>query len=606
MLKDKIFRNHEFKYSSEIFLRTLICSWFFVGAVNLLFHGTSFTSLEFIQGKTVYFVLTLVLLALSFCGLTAVEYFLSGKKITEYSMCGSYIAFAVLSLMEGTSVENTIAFTVGGVLVFVYALNKGCFEFGYIDISRKMKIILVASLASLVAIFISVYGIAKHNTYGTPNFDFGIFCHMFHNMSESLVPNTTCERDMLLSHFAVHFSPICYVLLPIYWIFPFAETLQISQAIILISGVIPLVLVAKERGISNRVSGIIAFLYCVFPAITTGCSYDFHENCFILPLLLWMFYFCEKDRYVPIIIFTLLTLLVKEDAFIYVIVYGAYLIVARKKGRTGALMCAGALLYFAISYTILTNFGLGIMDDSRFGNLIYGDGGLLGVIKTVVVNPAYAFSQLFASEAGYAGKIEYIFVMLAPLMFMPFVTKKAVNLILVAPMLINLLSVYPYQCDIGFQYHFGITAFLMYATVVNVSEMGSKLKRYLGVLACVATIIIFVGFAPAKMGPYIQYWSDTHEEYSKMDDILEEYIPDDASVACTTYLVPQLYKRAEIYETFYHKENGKAKTDVDYVVFLMRGSYVEESRKEAKPYIKAGYEEVYNGDMLWILKSPDA
>jgi hypothetical protein len=42
----------------------------------------------------------------------------------------------------------------------------------------------------------------------SPCYDLGIFAQTYDNMSETLLPTTTCERGEHLSHFAVHFSPV--------------------------------------------------------------------------------------------------------------------------------------------------------------------------------------------------------------------------------------------------------------------------------------------------------------------------------------------------------------------------------------------------------------
>ena len=56
----------------------------------------------------------------------------------------------------------------------------------------------------------------RYLTFSSPNYDFGLFCNMFYNMAESGLPMVTSERDMLLSHFAVHISPVYYLLLPFF------------------------------------------------------------------------------------------------------------------------------------------------------------------------------------------------------------------------------------------------------------------------------------------------------------------------------------------------------------------------------------------------------
>lgn len=601
---DRFFKN--IKYSPEIFLRTILCSWFFTSFINIIIYKTPITSLAFVQDALWRVILTGVLIVLAFVALTVLEYKLPDRKITEYSLVASYILFAVISLLDKRGFGYSLALAIIGAMVMAYALHRGCFNFGLFDIDKRVSIIAIGVVSFIFAFFIALFGVLRYETYVSPNFDFGIFTQMFHNMSETLVPNTTCERDYLLSHFAIHFSPICYLLLPIYWLFPYPNTLQIAQAIILISGVVPVVLMARDKGYSNKATGVMALLYCSFPAISMGCNYDFHENCFLLPLLLWVFFFGEKEKYIPLAVFTIFALLVKEDVFIYIIIYGVYLIISKKKYKTGTLMCAGALLYFTVSYTILTKLGQGIMSDSRFGNLIFGNGGLFGVVKTLITNPGYALSQIFVDSNGDSlNKLTYIIKLLAPLAFLPVITKKMSRYILMAPMLLNLLSGWVYQCDISFQYHFGVTAFLIYAAILNGAELKSEPKRYIFAIACVCSVILYLGMFIGGQAYLIDRYRIDKDTFDKMDEVLEEYIPEDASVACTTFFVPHLSDREEIYETFYHFKNGKAKTDVDFAVFLMDGSYNAQSKKEAREYLWAGYTEVYRDDHIWIIKSPD-
>ena len=57
--------------------------------------------------------------------------------------------------------------------------------------------------------------------------------------------------------------------------------------------------------------------------------------------------------------------------------------------------------------------------------------------------------------------------LLIPLGGLPLMAGRPGRLLLLAPLLLNLLTQYVYQYDTGFQYSFGITAFLFYAAVLN-------------------------------------------------------------------------------------------------------------------------------------------
>ena len=605
MRNNGLIKDPGFKYTPEIFVRTGIASWFFVGFINLVFYGADYRELSFVQGSVGATVVTILLFLFCMAGLTFIEMYYSGLLLTEYIMVISYILMSLLMLTRTTREDVffiALAIIGIGILIVVYALNRGCFTIPNVDISKKTKYIIIGSFGAVFTFLICAIGVLRYETYFSPNFDFGIVSQMFYSMKEHFVPNTTCERDYILSHFGVHFSPACYLLLPIYFIFPYPNTLQIAQGVLIMSAVIPIILICKERGLTNKATAFVGLLYMAYPAVTAGCTYDFHENCLLLPLLMWTILFMEKEKYLLMAIMALLTLMVKEDVFIYLIILAVFIIVSKGRARVGTALFAGSLVYFAVAYTILSEYGLGIMDDSRYGNLIFEDSGLLGVVRTVFVNPSYAFTQLLTTEGLGEGKIKYLFELFAPLAFIPFVTRKMSRYILLAPVLLNMMSMYPYQYDIGFQYSFGITGMIFYVLILNLGDMKQVTKRYLGVIACFISIILYLALAFGRQISYWQEYGANKDVYNKMDEVLEEYVPDDVSVVCSTYLLPHLSQRDEVYESFYHQVDGKYKTDVDYVVLFLRKGCEQESEKEGMYYLSHGYEEVYEDDMLWILK----
>ena len=74
-------------------------------------------------------------------------------------------------------------------------------------------------------------------------------------------------------------------------------------------------------------------VFLLYPTMRSGLFYDFHENKFLTPLLLWLLYFTEKEglslkaKNLLIAVFTLLSLMVKEDAAIYVACIGLFMLV---------------------------------------------------------------------------------------------------------------------------------------------------------------------------------------------------------------------------------------------------------------------------------------
>ena len=437
----------------------------------------------------------------------------------------------------------------------------------------------------------------RYMTFSTPNFDFGIFVNMLYHMKESGLPVSSCERDVLMSHFAVHLSPIWYVLLPFYAIFPSPLTLQIGQAVAIASGVIPVVLICRSRKLSGKSTILAALIYCLYPVLSTGCFFDIHENCFLTPLLLWMFCFFERKQYIPMYVFAALTLTVKEDAAIYVLFFALYIIFAEKKYLHGLLLAVGALAYFSFAldrleklaahYTELyadasPNPGIeGPMID-RYDSLIYDPkDGLLGALKTALLNPGYLLRQIFFTEGKNWDKVIYFLKMLLPVGFIPFFTRKASRWLLIVPILMNLITAYSYQYEVTYQYHFGIATFLIYAMLLNLSDMGTICRRNMLAVAAAVCCCLYVTTVFPSIGSNIQKWKENREQYILMEEILQT-IPEDASVSCSTFLLPHLANRDEVYEIFYHG----GEDDVDYVIF---DATREIDKKDLNGYLRKGY-----------------
>ena len=279
----------------------------------------------------------------------------------------------------------------------------------------------------------------------------------------------------------------------------------------------------------------------------------------------------------------MLTLTVKEDAAVYLIFFAIYVILSRKKYGLGALIILGAGLYFALALYLLQTFGDGVME-GRYSNYIAGDGGLLEAVKNVLADPGYAFTQILVDKEGeYGAKLLFLLQMFAPLAFLPFCIKKVSRLLLLLPMLLlNLLTVYPYQYDVSYQYSFGVTAFVFYLCVLNLSELTPDFgKRFLCTALACGTLCFFVGPVKNFVKYNTMYFYDA-EEVSLIRETISS-IPKDASVAASAYYTCHLAKRDTLYEVYYHEPKEGEK--LDYVLLDMRFDY----DRFVPQYEKRGY-----------------
>ncbi|MBR5515199.1 MAG: DUF2079 domain-containing protein, partial [Clostridia bacterium] len=346
-----------------------------------------------------------------------------------------------------------------------------------------------------------------------------------------------------------------------------------------------------------------------YPALSAGTFYDIHENCFLVPLLLWTFFFFEKEKYALMYIFAALTLAVKEDAAVYIIIFALFVILSRKKYLHGAVMLVTAAAYFIIAMNLLDLLGeyyAGVYTNSsanpaingamvnRYDNLIFDKSdGIFGVIKTALKNPAYLLTQILSTKNGDFGKLKYLLQMLLPLGFMPFITKKVSRYILILPILVNLLTDYMYQYDIGFQYHFGILAFLFYVTVMNLSELQGSVKRNIITVASVSCFCLYLTTVSPYLQSYLNDWNTNKDMYKDMEKIIDT-IPKDASVCASSMLVSHLADREEVYQIEYHDYED----DTDFVVFDTRYKNQDEG---IEIYLSKGYSISCEFDNITIL-----
>ena len=322
--------------------------------------------------------------------------------------------------------------------------------------SDRAWVLASAVLAVLFLLLVSIWTVARYKAFCTSTYDFGIFAQMFHSMRTGGTPLTTLERDGLLSHFQVHVSPSYYLLLPFYCLYPHPETLQVLQAAVLASAVIPMWKLARLHGRSAPECFLLCAIVLLFPPVSAGTGYDIHENCLLLPGLLWLLYAADKKLPWLLAISALLTLGIKEDAAVYVAVAGLYILLrgllTQKAGRwdrlAGGALTAGAVVWFLAVTAYLATSGDGVMN-YRYANFLYnGSNSLVTVIFAVIMCPMKA-----VYECADPVKLGYLSVSLLPLLGLPLLTRRYERYLLLIPyILVNLMSDYTYQHNIFFQY----------------------------------------------------------------------------------------------------------------------------------------------------------
>jgi hypothetical protein len=166
-------------------------------------------------------------------------------------------------------------------------------------------------------------------------------------------------------------------------------------------------------------------------------------------------------------------------------------------------------------------------------------------------------------------------------------------------MLLNLLSDYPYQLEIRFQYHFGITAFLLLLTVMNWNDLSGKIRRYLLLVSLAAAFVFYSYYVLPEFCGRIKTYHENHESFEVMEDTLS-VIPEDASVNASTFFLPHLAQRWEAYDVGYHPE-----ADTDFVILDIRGGYHGDEQEMAVTCLAAGYIRLVETKQIALFVSPE-
>ena len=531
--------------------------WLAAVTVEYLFLDPALRDLNGLKGVAAMSPVRMVLVAVA----VGAALFLLRKWLTAGAervlLAAVYTVLSVVALQASFTWPFLAACLLVQASVLVYALRgwRGVGGNAAVRCRENRKFAWAAGIAAAAFfVLVALWTACRVFSFSVPTFDFGIFAQMFHSMKTTGLPITTVERDGALSHFAVHVSPIYYLLLPFYYIVPHPATLQVLQAAVLASAVIPLWLLGKHHNLKPAVRFMLCLLLLLYPAYAGGTSYDIHENAFLTPLLLWLFYGIDRRNGIITATAAILTLMVKEDAAVYVAVVALYLLLrtALRQDRKWGLTAGAALLVLSVGWFLATTSYLATSGDGvmtyRYDNFMYDDSdSLVTVIKAVLLCPMKALFECVDKE-----KLPFIGMTLGALAGIPLMTRRYERLILLIPyLLVNLMTDYKYQFDIFFQYTYGSTACLIYLVLVNLADWKNDARRVAALgLALVISFGCFWNQIIPKAVKYPTYCKTYAGYYDALRAVLDE-IPDGASAAATTYYTTYLSQRDVLYDVRY-------------------------------------------------------
>ena len=407
-----------------------------------------------------------------------------------------------------------------------------------------MKRLVIAA----VLLYIVVFGVAsamRHYNFLTQAWDMGIFDQMFGNAAHGRAFGGTIEE--LPNHFGVHMSPWLYVLLPVYMLFPSPYTLLILQTLFLGLGAIPVYLLARRILNNKKIPALVAGAYLLYPALHWINLYDFHPIAFFIPLALAGFYFLECERWLLGVVFTLLAASTEEGAIIAIAAMGVYFVfrnlsgAGKKKAIAGGIIFLLAVLYLIISAkVIMPAFGGGIVRIDRYANL-----GATSdeIVKNIFLRPGLMLATIFTKQ-----KLFYLFWISLPVAFLPLFAPRS-WILFVPGILQNLLTNYTAQFSGRFQYDAILIPAVFVGVIYGFKACAGRFGKKERVLRWVFALAVCVGYlagSPMSITSFPVDFFRTQQTTLSYESLIN-FVPQNASVAVPTSLVPHLAHREYIY-----------------------------------------------------------
>lgn len=277
--------------------------------------------------------------------------------------------------------------------------------------SRKLLWLFIA----IYVIFFSIVTLKKYYAFGYNAFDLAIFNQVFFNTLEGRYFEMTVNIGNFLAY---HFEPVIFLLLPIYKLWPKAETLLILQNIIFGLSAWPLYKISYHLNKDALLSLVAALIWLLNPFVHNANLYEFHMLPLAIFFVFWTFYFYQTQAFKRFCLFFVLALMVREDISLVLLTFSVISLLDKrnKKWIIGPLF---ALVYFLTALQIVSRFD----QDGLYKFLIYyswlGGHDLWSVLMSWFGHPIKFLEHLFSLENFY-----HLFILFITVGFLPLISPK--------------------------------------------------------------------------------------------------------------------------------------------------------------------------------------
>lgn len=472
-------------------------------------------------------------------------------------------------------------------LTEIFKALRSKFEAGVSLIERKPEATVFVLICAYAVVF-SGFTIFMYYVFKSYAWDLGIFVQaLWTTVNKGKFFYYTIELSVNPSgsFFGAHFSPILFLVLPIYAVFESPFTLLVLQSVVLALGAVPIYLIAKKH-LGDRLSAVcLAAVYLTYPAIQGVNCFDFHTEAFIPLFFLLAFYYIDDKKWFKGLLFVLLTLSTIEFAPVLIMFLGAYLTLKeaftkdpteRSRSLLKRMFFPALLIVIAVIGLLLAFFVIDTLNPIKStglpGNWTYWGSSLSGVVLNILTHPVEALTYMVTPW----DKVFYLFSLLGPLLMLPIFCPEfllAVPWLIAAP-----LSENAAYYSIYFQYSAFAIGQLFIAFIFSVKRLSLfgndgrrnlKLQRTVVAFALVITILFSVAVSPIGL-PDLSSRSVEITPHSVLINDMLKLVPNNASIATENDIFPHVAQRENAYILTWPMP-----MEVEYILVDMKSSHFE-------------------------------
>lgn len=396
---------------------------------------------------------------------------------------------------------------------------------------------VAAWVCALYALATSGWYVVWRHGFAERSADEAIFENLLWNVVHGNGLRTSVEGG--LPHLAVHFSPVLYLLAPLYAVFPSMHVVHfLAAALAAFAGYRFHRHVARTLDERSALPATIAFLLC--PTLVLQTFMEFHEQALaILPITLLLVSWSQERR--SRTLWAALALLtVREDNALLVIALGVVSLFDPRRRMTGGLLAILGIGWL-VSWRAVMLPILGGQFPDVLGNTYASWGSTPGAItRAVLSQPLAALRHVLAPVP-----LKFLALLLAPVLgLLPF--GSPLVLVLVPQLLMILLAEHDSRMfQIRMHYSLAPALVALFAAIATLSRFDAAraglptlLRRWAPVTMMAVTVLMTPGWAlraGSRLNPYA----------TQIREVLAA-LPDTASVSAPGYLLNHLAARPRL------------------------------------------------------------